>query len=62
MEWIDAEDELPLATNLTLILTDNLDPFLGYLDENGSWYVNCPRCERCEISDVKYWSEFHGVD
>lgn len=62
MEWIDADDELPLDTNLVNILTEDLSPYLGYLDEDDKWYVNCPCCEKCEIEDVRYWGKFDGLD
>lgn len=62
MEWINVDDRLPLFTNLVMILTWELDPFLGYLDEDGMWYVNCPCCERCQIDNVKYWSDWDGMD
>jgi|HubBroStandDraft_2_1064218.scaffolds.fasta_scaffold230889_2 hypothetical protein len=62
MQWIDVADELPICTNIVFLLTDYLEPYFGYLGLDGLWYVNCPCCEKCEIFDVRYWSDWDALD
>ena len=57
MKWISVDDKRPLFTNIVLILSDYDDTYLGYLDEDGKWYVNCPCCQKCQIDGVEYWQD-----